>query len=135
MISSSSLAGDMKKKRYLAIPFMAFLGLLLAMTACSPSTFGQLSDRGKYIFFDYCHCHSAGGAGAPTLGATRLGQNFQNAEQVYNKIRATMPYDLPGALAASEYQQVLSYILLQNGFVGTEDTFDVTALSQITFGE
>ena len=125
----------MKKKHYIAIPVMTFLGMLLAMTACSPSTFGQLSDRGKYIFSDYCRCHSAGGAGAPTLGATRLRQNFQNAEQVYNKIRATMPYDLPGALAASEYQQVLGYILLQNSYVNAEDTFNVNALSQITFGE
>ena len=125
----------MKKKRYMAIPVMVLLGLLLAMTACSPSTFGQLSDRGKYIFSDYCRCHSAGGAGAPTLGATRLEQDFQNAEQVYNKIRTSMPYDLPGALAASEYQQVLSYILLHNGYVNAEDTFDVTTLSQITFGE
>ncbi len=125
----------MKKKHYMAIPVMAFIGILMAMTACSPSTFGAMSDRGNGIFSSYCRCHHSGGVGAPTLGTTRLGQDFQNAEQLYNKIRTDMPYDLPGVLAASEYQQVLSYILVQNGYVEREETFNLDTLSQITFGE
>ena len=124
----------MKKKRYLVILVMAFIGLLLTVTACSPNTFGQMSERGNGIFSSYCRCHHSSSVGAPTLGI-RLARNFQNAEQIYDTIRTQMPYDLPGVLAASEYQQVLSYILVQNGYANAEDMFDIEALSQITLGE
>ena len=124
----------MEKKHYPVFLVIAFIGFLVLMTACSPSTFGQMSERGNGIFSTYCTCHHSGGAGAPTLGH-RLSQNFNNAQQVYDKIRTQMPYDLPGVLAASEYQQVLSYILLQNSYVNAEDTFDLETLSQIAITE
>jgi len=111
---------------------------ILALVACAAvSTFGQLSQEGQGVFSANCaQCHGPGGVGgvAPSLDA-RLGRYYQNADQLYDKIRFDMPKDKPGQLTTISYQQVLSYILVKNGYVGSQDEFKVGALSQIAISE
>jgi hypothetical protein len=42
-----------------------------------------------------------------------------------------MPWDAPGSLSITTYQQVLAFLLLQDGFVQSSDVFDVTTLNNI----
>jgi len=116
---------------------VALLFLLVALAACSStSTFGKLAERGGGLFSTYCSsCHGSGGEGGggapPVYG--RFGLDYQNAEQVFDKIRFEMPKNWPATMAASEYRQILSYILVQGGYVDPQDKFSDDALSQITF--
>ena len=115
---------------------MLIVVFLIALGACSSSdgTFNQLSQEGQDVFLANCViCHGLGGTGgfAPSLDI-RLRYSYQNAEQLYDKIRFDMPRDRPRSLQKIQYKQVLSYILINNGYVGSQNTFDVGALSQVT---
>ena len=106
---------------------------LITLGACSNTTFGQLSEEGEGVLSNRCTvCHGIEGIGgfAPRLDE-RLGHSFQNAKQIYDKIRFEMPRNKPGTLAAIEYRQVLSYILLKNGFISQQEIFKVGTLSDI----
>ena len=127
----------MRRKLHLCIRLIVFIIIiasLIALGACSNTTFGELSGEGEGILIDVCRiCHGTGGIGgfAPPLDE-RLGYSFENAKQLYDKIRFEMPRNKPGSLATMEYQQVLSYILIKNGFVGQQEIFKAGQLSDIT---
>ena len=125
--------------RRIQTPFVQLVGLiiiitsLLALGACSNTTFSQLSVEGEGILYNKCSmCHGIGGIGgfAPPLDE-RLGYSFEDARQIYDKIRFEMPRNKPGSLATLEYRQVLSHILLKNGFAGQQEIFKVGKLSDI----
>jgi mono/diheme cytochrome c family protein len=127
----------MRIKPLLVIQLIASLLVLtslIAFGACSNTTFGQLSEEGRAVYNDYCTlCHGYEGfvGSAPSLDE-RLGSSFQNAKQIYDKIRFDMPKSAPGMMAPVEYRQVLSYILIKNGFVGQQEIFKVGTLPDIT---
>jgi hypothetical protein len=128
----------MRKTQSILVSLLVVLLIVviqIALGACSSSdgTFGQLSQEGQDVFLANCViCHGLGGTGgfAPSLDIT-LRYFYNNAEQLYDKIRFDMPRDRPRSLQGIQYKQVLSYILINNGYVGSQDAFDVGALSQI----
>ena len=126
----------MRIKPSLIIQLLASLLVLISITAlgaCSNAPFGQLSEEGRGVYNDYCSlCHGYQGfdGSAPSLDE-RLGNSFQNAKQIYDKIRLDMPKSAPGLMAPIEYRQVLSYILIKNGFVSQQEIFKVGTLSDI----
>ena len=98
---------------------------IIAAGACSSESFGQLYVGGDSVINNACkNCHGVNGIGgfAPPLDE-RIGYSFENAKQLYDKIRFEMPRNKPGSLSTLEYRQVLSYILVTNGFVNEQEIF------------
>ena len=116
---------------------LALLVLLILLGACSTESFGQLHAGGESVINSVCkNCHGVNGIGgfAPSLD-NRLGCTFQNAKQVYDKMRSDMPRNKPGSLSTMEYRQALSYVLLENGLANEGDIFEVGTLSDIKLPE
>jgi mono/diheme cytochrome c family protein len=123
----------MGKTLKMVTPLVFFI-FLLTLGACSTESFGQLALGGESVLNSKCKdCHGIGGIGgfAPPLD-NNLGYSFDNAKQIYDKIRTEMPRNNPGSLSALEYRQVFSYVLVNNGFVSEQDIFKAGNLSDIT---
>ena len=79
--------------------------------------------RGKVVYQEICaECHDTGEA--PTLfGAGFMRRWFQESlDDVFTKMRTTMPLNGPGRLPAGTYLDVLSFVLEESGFpAGTEE--------------
>ena len=76
--------------------------------------------RGKLLSGEECaRCHSeslGGGEAAPALAGEAFVARWQNAGELFEKIRTTMPTDSPGRLGRQEYIDILAYILSVNKF-------------------
>lgn len=76
--------------------------------------------RGKLLSGEECaRCHSeslGGGEAAPALAGEAFVGRWQNAGELFEKIRTTMPTDSPGRLGRQEYTDILAYILSVNKF-------------------
>src|SRR5215831_4689712 len=96
-------------------------GVMVGQTARSVSdgvyTTAQ-ADRGKLLSGEECaRCHSeslGGGEAAPPLAGEAFVARWQNAGDLFEKIRTTMPTDSPGRLGRREYADILAYILSVN---------------------
>ena len=56
---------------------------------------------------------------------------FATARNVFDFMRAAMPFNKPGSLSEEQYLQLLAYLLEQNNFVPTGTRLDVNTLQQI----
>jgi mono/diheme cytochrome c family protein len=121
-----------------ARPSVAGGGAPAAQPATGP-TAGQLASRGREVYVQQCAvCHGDQGQGltAPAvIGASANLGKYATARGLYDYTRVSMPQTAPGSLSAEAYQQVVGYLLVQNGFVPanaalTESTLDSIRLQR-----
>lgn len=121
-----------------ARPSAAGGGAPAAQPATGP-TAGQLASRGREVYVQQCAvCHGDQGQGltAPAvIGASANLGKYATARGLYDYTRVSMPQTAPGSLSAEAYQQVVGYLLVQNGFVPanaalTESTLDSIRLQR-----
>ncbi|MBI4519564.1 MAG: c-type cytochrome [Gemmatimonadetes bacterium] len=89
------------------------------------------AERGKAAFGRECSaCHATGEF---TGAAFRLGWTGQSVRDRVENLRATMPLDAPGRLAAKECVDILAYVLKLNGYPSGEKELasDSERLSEI----
>jgi mono/diheme cytochrome c family protein len=113
-----------------------FLAASLAVSACSvSSSASQLSEHGKAVFQQYClKCHGADGQkinGSAILGQNNVLDRYPTGQVLYDYISKFMPDDNKGGLSPTQYLQVESYLLLQNGYVKPETPIRQDGLDQI----
>lgn len=105
-----------------------------AQPASGP-TAGQLASRGREVYLAQCAvCHGDQGQGltAPAvIGASANLGKYATARGLYDYTRVTMPQTAPGSLSAEAYQQVVGYLLLQNGFVSANASLAESNLDSI----
>ena len=100
----------------------------------SQLTVGQLAEQGKTVLATKGSCHGESGQGlrAPAIiGPNAQLTKYNNAKQLLDYIRSTMPANAPGSLTQQEYLQVLCYILLQNKFVAADTAIDPNQLERL----
>jgi cytochrome c len=123
---------------------------LLIVGACAPkptvtpptaaaATIGELAGPGGTVFSNRCAgCHGnegQGGFGPPLMGAQATLGRYGNAGALYDFIRQAMPFNAPGSLPQHEYEQVLGYLLVQNGFAQETTPFKSGDLQSLLFTE
>lgn len=99
------------------------------------------ADRGQALYAAQCaSCHGAaldGSGQAPPLTGADFKSNWngQSADDLFEKIQATMPADAPGKLSRSQTADILAFILRSNGFPagGKDLPSDAAALTKIRF--
>lgn len=96
------------------------------------------ASRGKLVYQEMCaECHDTGEA--PVLfGSGFMRRWFQESlDNVFTKMRTTMPLNGPGSLPVNSYLDVLSFVLEESGFpAGTEElTANPAQLASITIVE
>ena len=96
--------------------------------------------QGETIFLENCaSCHGSEGGGTeggPALKGADVSQwNGVTLNQLFERIKTTMPQNAPGSLADRQYANVLAFILSKNGFpTGSADLpFEPESLAQITY--
>lgn len=147
-------------KLYISVAVAVILAMTLVSGACSASkptptpaptapstsapvpsptpapalTAGQLAEQGKTVLATKGGCHGEGGQGlrAPAIiGSNAQLAKYNNAKQLLDYIKSTMPANAPGSLTQQEYLQVLCFMLLQNKFVTAETAIDPSQLERI----
>jgi cytochrome c len=88
----------------------------------------MLAEAGKTVFANHCtSCHGANGQGvtAPAnIGPDAHLEIYNTAQGLYDYVSTNMPQDAPGSLSQQEYLQVVSYLLVANGFVKPDIPLD-----------
>ena len=85
-------------------------------------------------------CHGArpyeDGFALPQTVPALIGPNtltkFATARNLFDFMRAAMPFNKPGSLSEEQYLQLLAYLLEQNKFVPAGTQFDLNTLQQIS---
>jgi alcohol dehydrogenase (cytochrome c) len=92
-----------------------------------PTFSNQQSRVGSLVYQQYCSsCHSAslaGGQGPAIAGADfmhRWAGGQRTVGDLYALIRGTMPKEAPGSLSEEQYENLVAYLLAQNGFKAGE---------------
>ena len=99
-------------------------------TVVPTTTWGEVARRSA---FDICaDCHGAEGEGdyGPAIIGTAL-KSYGTAQRLFDYISTEMPQDRPGRLSGSTYLQILAYILIESGFIQSEDIFDAGNLADV----
>ena len=98
-------------------------------------TMGQLAGQGQAVFAQNCaRCHGDKGQGVTAPALVGSGANlkkYNTAAGLLSFISTTMPMDRPGSLSSAQYQQVLGFLLVQNGFSNANTPFDTGTLGGI----
>jgi mono/diheme cytochrome c family protein len=98
-------------------------------------TAGQLAEQGKAVLAQYagaCHGPDGEGGRAPAITGSRAQlAKYNNAGQLLNYIRTTMPPNSPGSLSPDQYLQVLCYLLVQNQFVTPQTAINPNQLESL----
>lgn len=77
--------------------------------------------RGEALFSQSCSsCHGADlkGADAPSLTGSdfNTGWNTMTLDDLFERVRTTMPADGPGSLQRQQYADIIAFILSKDGF-------------------
>ncbi len=78
--------------------------------------------RGESVYAEECaRCHSqnlSGGESSPALTGESFIQTYQGLtlNDLFDRIRVSMPQESPGRLSRQQYVDVLAFILAKNGF-------------------
>jgi S-disulfanyl-L-cysteine oxidoreductase SoxD len=99
------------------------------------------ADRGKALYGQHCSsCHGAAldgsGQAPPLAGADFQGSwNGQTADDLFEKIQASMPADRPGQLSRQQNADILAFLLSSNGFPAGQKELpsDAALLGKIRF--
>jgi cytochrome c oxidase subunit 2 len=101
----------------------------------STSTAGQLAQLGTTVFgADCASCHGSagqGGIGPRIIGAGNALSKYTTAQGLLGFISAAMPLNAPGSLSAQQYDELLSFILVQNNWMQAGTVFDPNSLSSV----
>jgi len=125
-------------RRFGAIAGSCLGALLLWAQACAGVT--EQWQRGKTEFETHCTngCHMpdlTAGAVAPALKGSVFLQHWQGlgANELFERIRSTMPQQKPRSLSDQTYVDILAFVLHENGIgVGTTELQnDVDSLSGV----
>lgn len=118
-------------------------GAMAAETSSSPAVYtAAQATAGAKVFSGQCaSCHGDDlqGKVGPALKGIKFDQMTKsqnmNAAGLYKFISEHMPLTAPGSLTKTQYEDVMSYILQENGFPAgsTELTPDEDSLKGITF--
>ena len=108
-----------------------------AVAAPTPAgpTADSLGAAGKAVFAENCaRCHGDQGEGvtAPAnIGPNAHLDKFSTGKGLYDYISTTMPQDRPATLSPETYLQVVSFLLLQNGFVQPNTLLSADTLATV----
>lgn len=140
----------MRRRYPIIVGSLVFLGL--AISACGGSTgnpaaaptlppaasgptAGQLAEAGKTVYATKCaRCHGDKGQGVtapPNIGLQAQLGKYNTGQGLYVYVSSSMPQDAPGRLSPQEYLQVVSYLLVENGYVKPEMPIDPNNLQSI----
>ncbi|MBI4295538.1 MAG: hypothetical protein HY667_00325 [Chloroflexi bacterium] len=101
----------------------------------APAPIGRLAEGGRLIMANICSkCHGnrgQGGIGPAIIGANAALQKFETARGLFDYIRIAMPLEAPGSLTPQEYLEVMSFLMLQNGFAGAGTTLNPNGLEEL----
>lgn len=99
------------------------------------------SKRGEALYAQSCAmCHGPDLAGLDTAPALTGGEfntdwNDLPLDDLFERMRTTMPADAPGTLSRQQYADVLSFVLVKGGFPAgqTELSPESAALKEVKF--
>lgn len=129
-----------------AIAFQA-AALLLTTAFASPASAdhdrqyytAQQSNAGASAYASQCSvCHGSQlqGKTGPALAGSdfrdSISYSKMSGKQFYRFISSQMPYDNPGSLTAEQYQQIMAYILDENGFPSGKQPLNQESLDQVS---
>ena len=99
------------------------------------TTAGELAALRQGVFSANCaKCHGTSGQGgtAPALtGSGAALAKYNTAQALFNFLSAAMPLDAPGSLTHQQYLELLSFILVQDGYMQSANTFDESKLASV----
>ncbi len=134
------------KKAAFAVP-RGIAALLLLTVVGSPAAAGESrhyysaeqSKAGASVYASQCSvCHGSQlqGKTGPALAGPDFRSSIEyskmSGKQLYQFISSQMPYDKPGSLTETQYQQIVAYILDKNGFPAGKQPLTKKSLSQIS---
>ena len=110
---------------------IGFVGMAAGVGAATPLALYTPSQAtaGADVYAQNCAaCHGAGlqgGAGPALTGQSFAGPaNHATVGTIFSVIAEQMPADRPGGLSHTEYENVMAYILSQNGYVAGSSALD-----------
>jgi mono/diheme cytochrome c family protein len=119
-------------------------GICVGSSACAvatppgPPSASQLAVDGKTVFQQYCaKCHGDDGQkvnGSALMGPDNVLANYETGQKLYEHISQQMPDDHPASLSPTQYLQVESYLLLQDGYIKADTIASQNNLGQIILG-
>lgn len=121
--------------------------LLLLTVVSSPGLAGEnrqyftaeQSKAGASVYASQCSvCHGSQlqGKTGPALAGTDFHSSIEyskmSGKQLYQFISSQMPYNKPGSLTDTQYQQIVAYILDKNGFPAGKQLLTEKSLDQVS---
>ncbi|MBI2830602.1 MAG: hypothetical protein HYX81_05535 [Chloroflexi bacterium] len=101
----------------------------------APAPIGRLAEGGKVTMANICSkCHGdrgQGGIGPAIIGANATLQKFETAKGLFDYVRIAMPLEAPGSLTQQQYLEVMSFLILQNGFADAGRTINPNGLEEL----
>lgn len=115
--------------RFAVVALSAIFAITLPFAAPAPAS-AQGGDytpsqarRGRDVYTHHCaKCHGSQlkGQAGPALAGKKFQSSIEfsgmSAKQLLSFISMQMPYDKPGSLSQTQYEDVLAYILRRNGY-------------------
>lgn len=113
-------------KRFAALFFAGFAGFAIAFIFLTPAVHAQTftsaqAGPGSLVYAQTCaQCHGTNlrGQSGPALTGPSFNQAYKTPSALYDFIRTQMPYNAPGSLSTTQYQQVTAFLLARNGRLG-----------------
>ncbi len=117
-------------KRFAALLFPGFaifvVSSLISVAPARAQTFtASQAGAGSVVYAQTCaQCHGTNlqGQSGPALKGQSFNSAYSNPTALYNFIRTQMPYNAPGSLSRTQYQEVTAFLLAQNGRLGGQVT-------------
>lgn len=118
----------------------ALAWLPLAAPAATPSLYTKAQAKaGARVYSQKCSsCHGSklqGGAAPALIGASfgkSLKVSYPDAGKLFHFISTQMPVSNPGALGQTQYEQVLAFLLAENGYPSGNTKLDPSHLANAT---
>ena len=116
------------------LTIIGFVGMAAGVAVATPPALytPAQAKAGADVFAQNCAaCHGAGLHGG--VGPALTGQSFAGPAShatvgtIFSVIAEQMPADRPGGLSHTEYENVMAYILSQNGYMAGSSALDYQA--------
>lgn len=110
---------------------LRFVGVLLAVSACSRPDPEMQQALGEAVYAAYCQsCHEAPGTGprlTPPILASRL-----TAARLYTYNQQQMPYNAGGVLSSEDYMNVTAWLLHRARLIESNKMLTMRNMDKIT---